>query len=212
MKEPITFGEKYKILIEENIDLDNRIIYITGDLDDDFGTTLRIKYAGLKLYWDEEIKKPFTDITIDINSCGGSIYAISAALDFYDDLKSNNGVLVNVRAQGICMSAATVILAGATGERTAFKRCKFMLHDIQMSTPDATVTQMKDYMKTVSKEQLEFFSFYAEFSREKGSPQLTSTELKREATRWMKKFAGKSIDNYISSEYVLKLKIIDRII
>jgi len=209
---PFGFMDKYKILLEDAIDLDNKIIYLFGDLEEDLGTLLRLKFRVLETYWKEEKDSSLDTVSLDISSFGGSIYSIFAALDFYDELKFEKNILVNTKAQGICMSAATILLFGGTGTRMASKRCKLMLHDIQISGLEGSATQLKANMKTLEKEQEELFQFYAQFSREKDTPELSGNKLKKETKKWMDKIAKNSIEHHISSKQALDFKLIDGIL
>ena len=205
------FAEKLKYSIEYGINFDKRIIYVFHELTEDIGTNLRIKYDLLKQWWKQVEEKEFKDITLDIASFGGSIYAITSALDFYDEVLREDGVTVNTKAQTICMSAATILLAGGTGERVATKRCKFMLHDIQVDGMGGTAKQMQSQMTNLSAEQIELFSFYAEFAR-RGKEPLSKKELEREAKKWLKKYTKDGIDHYISADEALELNLLDRIL
>lgn len=206
------FIDKYKILLEDAIDLDNKIIYLFGDLEEDLGTLLRLKFKVLQCYYEEEKKQELDKLTIDISSFGGSIYSLFAALDFYDELLYEHKLKVNTRAQGICMSAATILLFGGTGERVASKRCKLMLHDIQVEGLGGSATQVQKNMETLKKEQEELFEFYAQFARERGTEELKGIKLKKEANKWMNKIAKNSIDHHISAQQALDFKLIDRVL
>lgn len=207
----LEFLDKYKILTEDAVDLDTRTIYLFEELDSNLGTALRLKYAAIKAYWQDELKQEFKDISVNISSYGGAIYSIHAALDFYDELKEQQ-ILVNTIAQGVCMSAATIVLAGATGIRTASKRCRFMLHDIQVeNTGGNSATQLIQFAKTLDEEQQEFFKFYVQYSRPKGTPELNEAELKRGVKKWIKRFGNNSLDHYVTADVVKELGLIDTI-
>lgn len=199
---------KLKYSTEFGVNLDKRIIYLYGELNEDLGSLLRMRYDLIKTWWDEVEKKSFPDITIDISSYGGVVSAIYGALDFYDELKDFN-VLVNTKAQGCCLSAATVLLASGTGVRMIYPRCRFMLHDIQVSGYEGTANQVQNSVKTLMGEQLEFFSFYVKAAY-RDMP-LTKTYLMKEAKKWHKKFAGRAFDHYLTAEQVLELKLVDKI-
>jgi|GEM_PF-5339926 len=203
--------EKIKLISEYSLDVENRIIYVSGILAEDIATELRLKYALLKAWWNDVKNEKFTDITLDICSFGGSIYAINSALDFYYTLQKEEGVLVNTKTQSICMSAATVLVAGGTGKRTATPRCKFMLHDVQVEGMGGTANQVAHSAKNLAEEQMEMFKLYAQFSK-RGKEEFTEKELNAEAKKWHKKFTKDGYDFYISSDEVLKLNLIDSII
>ena len=211
-KEKLTFIDKYKILTEDGIDLEKRIIYLFGELNEDLGTILRTKYAALKLYWQEELETTFNDFTIDVNSYGGSIYSINAALDFYDEVYRLDKTLVNTRASGVCMSAATIILAGGTGKRTASKRTRFMFHDIQTGGVEGTATQVVQYAKDLRQEQKDFFGFYAQIYFNKNKIEYNDDLYKKEVKKWQKRFTNKGVDHYLPVTEVLKLNLIDEIV
>jgi ATP-dependent Clp protease protease subunit len=210
-KYPFGFIDKYKILLEDAIDLENKVIYLFGDLEEDLGTLLRLKFRVLQTYWKDERDEDLKEITIDISSFGGSIYSIFAAIDFYDELRFNN-IPVHTRAQGICMSAATLLLFGGTGKRVASKRCKLMLHDIQVEGLGGSATQMQKNMETLKKEQEELFQFYAQFSREKGTEELKGSKLKTETKKWINRIAKNSIEHHMSAKDALDLNLIDDIL
>lgn len=202
--------EKLKYSGEYGINFDKRIIYLFGELNAEIGTILRIRYDLIKLWWTDIKNETFSDITLDISSYGGSLYAINGALDFFYEL-SKEQVLVHTRAQGVCMSAATVILAGGTGTRASYPRTKFMLHDIQIEGIEGTANQVQHTVKTISEEQLELFAFYAQFAR-RGKEQLEGKELIKEAKKWHKKFTKDSFDHYVTPEEIFKLNLIDKIL
>lgn len=209
----LALEEKLKLLHEDGVDLENKIIYLWGELEESLGTILRVKSSVIKLFWEVEKKAQIEAITLDISSYGGSIYSIYGALDFYDELKFTDNILVNTKAQGICMSAATVLLCGGTGQRTATKRCKLMLHDIQTDGIGGTATQVKEYAKALDKEQKELFRFYAEFSKPRSTrAKLTEKQLQEETKKWMDKYASNSVDHYISAHQAKELKLIDKVI
>lgn len=212
--EKLDFYDKYHIITEDGIDLNKRIIYLWGELDDDLGSILRTKYTAIKYYWDEELKTSFKDFTIHISSCGGSIYSINAALDFYDEVFKNDNVLVNTTTSGICMSAATIILAGGTGKRTASKRTRFMFHDIQSGGVEGTANQVKQFAKDLSQEQQDLFGIYAEIFLRKNGITFTVNDsvYKTQVKKFLKKFTSRGVDHYIPVTEVLEYKFIDEII
>jgi ATP-dependent protease ClpP protease subunit len=203
-------SSKMKFIADYAINFDEKTIHVFGELNEDIGASLRVKYDLLSQWWTNVEQKPITEITLDISSYGGSIYAIFAALDFYHELKTK-GVLVNTRAHGLCMSAATVLLCAGTGERTALPRCKFMLHDVQIDGIAGTANQVAHTAKTITDEQMELFAMYAEFSR-RGEEPLSEKDLFKEAKKWHKRFTKDGYDHYISSQEALELKLIDKIL
>ena len=208
----LTLDEKIKRLLEDGIDFEKKVIYLWGELEENLGTVLRTKYSALSTFWEIEKKVLLEDFVLDISSYGGSIYSIFGALDFFDEIKKESGVLVNTKAQGSCMSAATFLLCGGTGTRMATKRCKLMLHDIQTDGISGTATQVKHHVKALEKEQTELFTMYAQYSRAKNTKPYTGAKLLEKIEEWKEQFANKSLDHYISAEEALKLKLIDKIV
>ncbi len=207
----VSLEEKIKLLHDNNIDLEKKIIYVTGELDADLGINLRKSFSILQLYWLVEKKTEIDEITIYISSTGGEIYAAFGAIDFYDELK-RGGVLVNTTAFTQCMSAATILLFGGTGIRSASSRCKFMLHDIWAEVFSGNTNQVFEYAKNMKIEQEEFFRFYALFSKFRNHKKIHKQKLDEETNKWLERFASNSLDNYITSKEAAELKLIDKII
>lgn len=204
-------AEKLKYTVEYGINFDKKIIHVFGELSEEIGTNLRVKYDILKQWYQHVEGKELGDITLHIASYGGSIYAITSALDFYDELKREDNVLVNTKAEGVCMSAATILSCGGTGKRMATKRCKFMLHDLQIDGMGGTAKQLQSAMANITEEQLELFSFYAQFSR-RGQEDLNEKDLAKEAKKWIKKYTKDGADHYISAADALELNLIDEVL
>ena len=68
---------------------------------------------------------PNTDINLNIASYGGDVYAMLGLVDYIRSLP----VKVNTHCVGTCMSAASVLLACGTGERTMTKHSTGMVHE-----------------------------------------------------------------------------------
>ena len=206
--------EQLKLMLEYNtqyaIELEKRVVHVYGELKEDLGVLLKVKYDIIKQFYSNILNEEVKDITLDISSYGGSIYSISSGLDFFYELSKEN-VLVHTKASGICMSAATVLLAGGTGERMASPRCKFMLHDIQVDGVGGTASQVMHTAQALSVEQEEMFTYYAEFSR-KGQEPLEEKDLKKEVKKWVKKFTKDGFDHYVTPKEMLELGLIDKIL
>lgn len=202
------FAEKLKYTSEFGINFDNNSIKVFGEVTEDIGAALSLKYDLLTAWANHVEKKKIEEITLIISSFGGSIYSIYSALDFYHELLLT-GVKVNTVAQGLCMSAATVLLSGGTGTRAAYPNCKFLLHDVQIEGIGGTATQVQHTAKTISNEQMEMFAFYALFANR--DKQFSEKELKTEAKKWLKTYAKDSIDISLSAKQMLDLKLIDTV-
>ena len=203
-------GEKLKYSTDYALNIDQNIIYLFTELEHNLGTFLRIRFDILQLWHREVSKYELKEITLDISSPGGDLYSMNGALDFFHELKQK-GILVHTRAQGICMSAATALLAAGTGERSSYPHTSFMLHDLQVDGIEGTANQVRQTAKTISNEQLEFFSYYAKFSRKNKTP-WTDQELLREAKKWHKKYTKDGFDHYINATEMLSLNLIDKIL
>jgi ATP-dependent Clp protease protease subunit len=99
--------------------LKERIIFLGGPIDDDVAN---IVIAQLLFLQTEDAKK---DISIYINSPGGSVTAGMAILDTMNYIKPD----VSTVCIGIAASAASVILsAGAKGKRFSLPNSEVMIH------------------------------------------------------------------------------------
>ena len=99
--------------------LRERIIFLSGPLDDD---TANIVIAQLLFLQNEDSKK---DISLYINSPGGSVTAGLAILDTMNHIKPE----VSTVCVGIAASAASVILsAGAKSKRFVLPNAEVMIH------------------------------------------------------------------------------------
>ncbi len=99
--------------------LRDRIIFLGGPIDDD---TANIVIAQLLFLQSEDPKK---EISLYINSPGGSVSAGLAILDTMNHIKP----AVSTVCVGMAASAASVILsAGAPGKRFALPNSEVMIH------------------------------------------------------------------------------------
>ena len=99
--------------------LENRIIFITGEIDDAVANTVVAQLIYL------ESKDPEKDISLYINSPGGSV---SAGLAIYDTM---NYIKPDVSTVCLGMAAsmgAFLLAAGAKGKRFALPNSEIMIH------------------------------------------------------------------------------------
>lgn len=111
------FGERaydiYSRLLRE------RIIFLTGGIEDDMANLIVAQLLFL------EAEDPKKDISLYINSPGGSVTAGLAILDAMNHVKPNVSTVV----VGMAASAAAVILAaGEKGKRYALPNAEVMIH------------------------------------------------------------------------------------
>lgn len=116
-------------IIDESVDgvvidvfsklLDNRIIFLTTEMDADICNIIKAQLLYL------EQMDPSRDISIYIDSPGGSVYSGLGLLDTLDYVK-NDIITVNT---GLAASMAAILLcSGTTGKRKALKRSRTMIH------------------------------------------------------------------------------------
>jgi ATP-dependent Clp protease protease subunit len=111
------FGERaydiYSRLLRENI------IFLAGPIDDD---TANIVIAQLLFLQSENSKK---DISLYINSPGGSVTSTMAIVDTMNHIKNDvSTVCVGLAASG----AAIVLSSGKKGKRFALENAEVMIH------------------------------------------------------------------------------------
>ncbi len=137
------FGERaydiYSRLLKE------RIIFIGGPIED---YTANLVIAQLLFLESEDAKK---DISLYINSPGGSVTATLAMLDTIRHIKPEVAtVCVGVAASG----AAILLFAGAKGKRFALPNAEIMIHQpwggVQGQATDIEITA-KQILKTRDK-------------------------------------------------------------
>lgn len=115
--EKSSFGERaydiYSRLLKE------RIIFLSGPIDDNVAS---IVMAQLLFLQSEDSKK---DISLYINSPGGSVTSALAILDTMNHIKPE----VSTVCMGICASAGALLLsAGQKGKRYALPNSEIMIH------------------------------------------------------------------------------------
>src|SRR5215211_2426638 len=99
--------------------LRERIIFLGSEVEDSVANVIAAQLLFL------EAEDPDKDISLYINSPGGSAYAGMAIYDSVQYVKPD----VQTIAVGMCMSAAAMILCGgAPGKRTALPNSKIMIH------------------------------------------------------------------------------------
>lgn len=113
--------------------LEQRIIYVDGDIDDD--SAHRVVEKLIKLD-----KVNHNDITMYINSVGGSVSSGFVIYDVMNMIKSN----VSTICIGKCASMASILLInGAKGKRYILPNAEVMIHEVS-SASFGKVTEMQD--------------------------------------------------------------------
>jgi ATP-dependent Clp protease protease subunit len=101
--------------------LKDRIIFLGGPIDDNVANTVIAQFLFL------ENQDPKKDITIYINSPGGSVTSTMAVYDTMQFVKSDvSTVCIGMAASG----AAVVLAAGKKGKRFALPNTEIMIHQV----------------------------------------------------------------------------------
>ena len=201
--------EKLEIIQQYALNLDTATIYLAGEVDGNLSTALRLKYDMLKIYWADELKKPLNTITLIINSIGGDASTIASVRDFYEEILKKDKVVVDVHAESVCMSAATFIVAGATGVRRASKRTRFMVHEMQIEGVGGTATQTKACNVEIERMQRECYELYAHFQHARDPQKPSKVSMQKTIKQW-ENLCEK--ETYLSAVEAKKLGIIDEIV
>jgi len=105
--------------LEWGINLQKSTMYLSYEIDQD-------QLYAVMTRFDNFIEvNPKQDITLNITSYGGDVYAMLGTIDYFKSLP----VKVNTHCVGACMSAAAVILSCGTGKRSMTKNSTVMVHE-----------------------------------------------------------------------------------
>jgi ATP-dependent protease ClpP protease subunit len=207
----MTLSDHIEVLDKYGVDLANPTIYLAGEIDGNLATALRIKVTMI-LKYNASRNHPVKEIKLHMNSCGGDAGAITSVIDYYEELRDKHGILINIHVDGVCMSAATFLVGGATGLRTASKRARFMVHEIQIEGLSGTHTQTKSFQGELNRQMKECYDLYTDF---------TINTLRKQGISPSKKEIGKYTDDweslcaketYLSAEEAVQKGLIDKIL
>ncbi|HAN20373.1 MAG: ATP-dependent Clp protease proteolytic subunit [Clostridiales bacterium GWF2_36_10] len=101
--------------------LKDRIVLLFNEITDDLACTI----VGQLLYL--EAQNPDKDITIYINSPGGSV---SAGFAIYDTIKNLKCDVSTICVGSACSMGAFLLSAGAKGKRFGLPNCEVMIHQV----------------------------------------------------------------------------------
>jgi ATP-dependent protease ClpP protease subunit len=175
-----------KSAIHYGIDLVSRVLVFDSGIEDSCFHWLSAGMACLEAKGDE-------DITLDICSVGGSV---SQALAILGRIRSSP-CKVHVRVFGSCCSAATILLAGATGKRQISEFASFMHHEASWEY-GARQSGHKDILLLMEKEQKRWAAWLERFT-------------KKPANYWLKlEESGK--DHWFVPEECVALGVADEVI
>lgn len=168
------------------VDIHNRIVYMTGDIEEYLLEDLIFK---LKLILD--YNNNTLPITICINSSGGDVSEMFAIMDYIKLFP----VKINTCVIGKAISAAAVLLTAGTGKRYATKNSTIMFHESSGMTYGKASDQ-KSYIKYTDNIEKRVNKFLSEVTDMPES--------------WWEN--NQKIDMWLTAEEALKYGIIDEII
>lgn len=132
----------------------DRIIFLGTPIDDYTANTLQAQL----LYLDSA--DPGKDISIYINSPGGSVYA---GLGIYDTMQFIGSKVATICTGMAASMAAVLLVAGAEGKRSALKHSRVMIHQpmggVQGQASDIEITA-----REIQKLKKELYTIIAEHS------------------------------------------------
>lgn len=171
------------------IDISQSLIYLHTDIE--YGSLYDIMNNVNLILKCRPVERKNDPITISMNSFGGSVYEMFGIIDFIKNLP----IKINVVVRGTAMSAAALILACATGTRSASKHSQIMLHELSSESTGklADIKASTAHLETI---------------------ELAGNKLLAEATGkpisfWESKMKK---DFYLTPEQALELNVIDLII
>lgn len=165
--------------------LDDRIIFLTGEIDDAMANTIVAQLIYL------EGKDSTKDINLYINSPGGSVTAGLAIYDTMNYIKCP----VATNCIGMAASMAAVILSsGAKGKRYALPNSEVMIHQ-PLGGAQGQASDIKIVADHIMKTKQKLNQILAENTGR------TLSEIERDTDR----------DNYLSAKEALAYGLIDRV-
>lgn len=176
-------SENIEALLQFDVDIKNRVIFLSGDIDSDSSNKF---IKNLHMLATTNSSEP---ISVYINSFGGDPYS---AFAMYDAIKALQHVRVDTYCIGTCMSAGlTVFLAG--DRRIMFENSVLMAHTVSSLTEGKLSPTMEDEVKECGKILKQMCTILQNSSH-------------KSKVWWAKQIQYK--DNYIRSEEALKLGLI----
>jgi ATP-dependent Clp protease protease subunit len=165
--------------------LEDRIIFLSGEIDDAVANTVVAQLIYL------EAKDPQKDISLYINSPGGSV---SAGLAIYDTM---NYIKCDVSTICIGMAAsmgAFLLSSGAKGKRYALPNSEIMIHQ-PLGGAQGQASDIKIAAEHILRTRQKLNSILSQNSGK------TLAEIERDTDR----------DNYLSAEEAQKYGLIDKV-
>jgi ATP-dependent Clp protease protease subunit len=168
---------------QEHIDVfsklfENRILTLTGEVDDYICDLIKAQLMYLEMESDD-------DITIQINSAGGSVYSGLGLLDVMDYVKPD---IVTINTGLAASMAAVILCSGTKGKRKCLKRSRTMIHQPSTYSGYSQATDIEIEAKEINSLKKELYEIISEnsgqtydkvYSDSERDYWLTSTEAKK---------------------------------
>ncbi len=132
----------------------DRIIFLGTEIDDYTANTLQAQL----LYLDSA--DPGKDISIYINSPGGSVYA---GLGIYDTMQFINSPVATICTGMAASMAAVLLVAGNDGRRSALKHSRVMIHQ-PMGGAQGQASDIEITAREIQKLKQELYTIIADHS------------------------------------------------
>lgn len=167
--------------------LRDRIIFVTGEVEDNMANLIAAQILFL------ESVDPEKDISLYINSPGGSVTAGMAIFDAMNFVKCDIATIVMGQA---CSMGAFLLSAGTKGKRVALASSRIMIHQPSSGMGRSTVTDMEIQLAEVLK-------------------------MKRSLTQHLADHCGKTYkemydlcerDHFMDADETLALGLVDRVV
>jgi ATP-dependent Clp protease protease subunit len=153
--------------------LKERIIFLGTPIDDVIANLVMAQLLHL------EGEDPEKDISIYINSPGGSTYALMAIYDTMQFVKPD----IATYCMGLAASAAAVLLAGgAKGKRFALPHSRVMLHQPHISGLGGQASDIEIHAREILKTREEINQLLVDHTGQ----ELSQVELDTERDYWLK--------------------------
>ena len=163
----------------------DRVIFLGTQIDDYTANTLQAQL----LYLDSV--DPGKDISIYINSPGGSVYA---GLGIYDTMQFITSDVSTICTGMAASMAAVLLVAGAEGKRAALKHSRVMIHQ-PLGGAQGQASDIEITAREIQKLKKELYCIIAEHSH----------------TDYDKVWADSDRDYWMTSQEALEYGMIDRI-
>jgi len=120
--EPIDSKKYLYKEMDVGLNVEDSLLYLVGPLEDYSSYDFITKCRTILKFRESKDGGP---INVLINSPGGCMYEMFSIIDYMNQLE----VKINITCRGFAMSAAAMVLACATGKRSASRHSTIMLHE-----------------------------------------------------------------------------------